>query len=179
VVVRSVRPGYTLLEIILVLAIIVILAAVAYPSVEGMYTGVRLRAGVDGLRGAMMQARAHAMDEAEPYRFAIAPGQGNYRVAPENGAYWGGSGSPTPADPINPPFVLEESLPKGIRFTLNGAGGDSGSTDQGGWADVVTFLPDGSATQDVQIAVQAPGVRPLVLRLRAMTGVVTVQRQAE
>ena len=55
---RSVRPGYTLLEIILVLAIIVILAAVAYPSVEGMYTGVRLRAGVDGLRGAMMQARA-------------------------------------------------------------------------------------------------------------------------
>jgi prepilin-type N-terminal cleavage/methylation domain-containing protein len=177
---RSLRSGYTLLEVMLVLAIIVILAAVAYPSVEGMYTGVRLRAGVDGLRGAMMQARAHAMDEAEPYRFAIAPGQGNYRVAPENAGYWGGSGTPAPADPNRPPFVLEETLPKGTRFTLNGAaGGDSGSTDQGGWAPVVTFLADGSATQDVQIAVQAPGVRPLVLRLRAMTGIVTVQQQRE
>jgi prepilin-type N-terminal cleavage/methylation domain-containing protein len=176
VVVRSVRSGYTLLEVILVLAIIVILAAVAYPSVEGMYSGVRLRAAVDGMRGALMQARAHAMDETQPYRFAVAPGQGNYRVAPENAGYWGGGSPPLPPDPSHPPFVLEETLPKGIRFTLNGAGGgDAGGTDSGAWAQVVTFLPDGSATEDVQIAVQAPGARPLVLRLRAMTGVVTVQ----
>jgi prepilin-type N-terminal cleavage/methylation domain-containing protein len=178
------RPGYTLLEVMLVLAIIVILAAVAYPSVEGMYSGVRLRAAVDGLRGALMRARAHAMDETQPYRFAVAPGQGNYRVAPENAGYWGGGASPPPADPNNPPLVLEESLPKGIRFTLNGmGGGDSsappGGSDAGGWAQVVTFLPDGSATEDMQIAVQAPGTRPLVLRLRAMTGVVTVQQQGE
>jgi prepilin-type N-terminal cleavage/methylation domain-containing protein len=180
---RSVRAGYTLLEVVLVLAIIVIMAALAYPSVEGMYSGVRQRAAVDGVRGALMQARAHAMDETQPYRFGVAPGQGNYRVAPDSPGYWGGGAGP-PADPSNPPFILEEALPKGIRFTLNGAGGGAdpgsnspGSTEPGAWAQVVTFLPDGTATDDVQIAVQAAGTRPLVLRLRAMTGVVTVQAQ--
>jgi len=36
------RRGYTLLEILVVVALIAILAAVATPSIEGMYSHVRM-----------------------------------------------------------------------------------------------------------------------------------------
>jgi hypothetical protein len=128
------------------------------------------------------------MDEGQAYRFAVVPGQGNYRVAPDTPAYWGGGDVPPPADPNNPRIVIDDALPKGIRFTLNGAGdsglspgGDSplppGGVEPGMWTRVVTFLPDGTATDDVQISIQAAGSRPLVLRLRGLTGAVTVQGQ--
>jgi prepilin-type N-terminal cleavage/methylation domain-containing protein len=168
---RRGRRGYTLLEMLLVLALLVILAALAYPSVDGMYSGIRLRAGADNLRSALAQARAHAMDEGRSYRFAVLAGQGNYRVAPEGSAYWGGGASTGEADPDNPPLELEDKLPKGIVFTLDDLGGGG----EGGWVPVVTFLPDGTATDDRQFTLRLPGCRPIIVRLRALTGMVTLE----
>jgi prepilin-type N-terminal cleavage/methylation domain-containing protein len=170
---RRSRPAYTLLEMLLVLALLVILGALAYPSVEGMYAGVRLKAGADTLRGALAGARAHAMDEGRPYRFAVIPSRGNFRVAPDSADYWGGGSPPTPADPNNPPLVQEDTLPKGIAFTLDE--GAAGGGDAGGWMPIVTFLPDGTATDNRQFTLRLPGCRPVVVRLRALTGLVTIE----
>ena len=91
---RRGRRGFTLLEILLVLALLVVLGALAFPSVEAMYGGIRLRAGADALGAALTNARAHAMDEGRNYRVAVLVGQGNFRVAPEGGGYWG-NGTPS------------------------------------------------------------------------------------
>jgi prepilin-type N-terminal cleavage/methylation domain-containing protein len=171
------RRGYTLLEMLLVLALLVILGALAYPSIDGMYGGVKLRAGADGVRGALMQARGHAIDETRAYRFAVIPGRGSYRVAPDSPDYWSGGDPPAPADPNNPPLVLEDKLPTGIVFVLGG--GASGSGDAGSWAPVVTFLPEGPASADVDITIRLEGGRPLVVRVRAMTGTVSVVREGQ
>lgn len=167
---RRARRAYTLLEMLLVLALLVILGALAYPSVDGMYSGIRLKAGADNLRSALAQARAHAMDEGCSYRFGVVAGQGNYRVAPEGADYWGDGAPAAPADPDNPPLVLEDKLPKGIVFTLDDLGGGGG-----GWVPVVTFLPDGTATDDRQFTLRLPGCRPVIVRLRALTGTVTLE----
>ena len=48
--------------------------------------------------------------------FFDAVNKGNFRVAPDGNEYWSGRGEvPTDADPDNPPLVLEDALPKGIR----------------------------------------------------------------
>jgi prepilin-type N-terminal cleavage/methylation domain-containing protein len=191
------RSAFTLLELILVLALLVILGAMVYPSLDEMYGNNRLTAGADMVRAAWASARSHALDEGQAYRFAILPGQGNFRVAPDTSQFWGGnkggtSGPPSAAgDNANASFVLEDVLPKGVRFALPDSGplggapdsGNSnpapGSVDPGSWHSLATFLPDGTALEDVAIAFQRRGSRPVVLKLRGVTGVVTQSWQDE
>jgi prepilin-type N-terminal cleavage/methylation domain-containing protein len=171
---RRPRRGYTLLEVVLVLALLVVLAAMAYPSLDAMYGGYRLTAAVDMVRAGWAAARAHALDEGQAYRFAIIPGSGRFRIAPDSSDYWGDGGAPEPTDPANPPLIQEDSLPKRVLFAdVEFGQGGQGSGDAGGWMPVATFLPDGTAREDVRITFQAHGGRPLALKLRGMTGIVT------
>jgi prepilin-type N-terminal cleavage/methylation domain-containing protein len=185
-VVRS-RSGYTLLELVVVLALVVALATLAYPSLEAMYGDYRLTAATDQVRAGWAEARARSLEEGRPYRFAIVPNQGNYRIAPDSGEFWSGGETPASEDPTVLPLVLENALPKGVRFataeTLQGGlplSGDTvlppGSVDPGSWTPLVTFLPDGTTAENVEVIFHGRGARPVALRLRALTGVVTVQR---
>jgi hypothetical protein len=160
----------------------VLMAALVVPNIDAMYADYRLAAAVDGVRASWAQGRSHAMDEGRAYRFAIVPGKGNYRVAPDSADYWTGSGPPTPTNPANPPLVLEEALPKGIIFTTTAAanqyaGGDTafpvGGVESSQWSPTALFLPNGTARDNVEIVFQARGCKPRILRLRALTGVVT------
>src|SRR6266542_3901766 len=110
------RRGYTLLEMIRVLAIVVILLSVAYPSLTAMQRSYRVEGAADGAKAGMLTARAQAIEEGRPYRFAIVPGKGNFRVAPDSPDFWGGGAPPTAAQGSAAPLVLEESLPKGTFF---------------------------------------------------------------
>jgi prepilin-type N-terminal cleavage/methylation domain-containing protein len=183
--VRYRRRSYTLLEVILVLALLAILAALSYPSIDAMFSGYRLTAAADAIRAGWASARSHAIDEGRPYRFAVVQGKGNFRIAPDLPDYWGGNAA-APPDASTPELVLEEILPKGVRlgtpdFTRNGLDQDGesalplGSIEPGQWAPVVSFLPDGTASDDVQLTLQAHGSRPVVVQLRALTGVVRVR----
>jgi len=182
--VHQARPGYTLFEIILVLALIVVLTTLVYPSLDAMYGQYRLTQAADMVRAAWATARAHAMDEGRPYRFAVVPNKGNFRVAPDSSDFWGGQSSDSSGSPdssgISP--VSEDALPKGVRFATADAvqsgnmdtSGDSflttGTVDPGTWSSTAVFLPDGTARDDVEITFYARNGRPVVLRLRALTG---------
>jgi len=181
------RQGFTLFEMILVLALIVLLSAALYPNLEAMYGDSKVTASGDKIRAAWAEAQAHAMNEGRPYRFAVRPFTGDFRVAPDVSDFWsGGSGAPDGSDPANPILVKEETLEKGVRFaapetTSNGTmdpGNNSPQTaasnnsDSGTWSTVVTFLPDGTAREDATIVINARGARPLELRIRGLTGVI-------
>ena len=181
---RARRAGYTLLELMLVLAIIVVMAAIAYPSATAMYGHVRLSQAADSVRAAWAEARAHAIDDGRPYRFAIIPNQGNYRVAPDSPEFWGSGGQEqAPADTANPPYVLNKTLPKGMRFSAPDAPADSQAQGESSlpkdnispdmWSSRTVFLPDGTARQDVEIVFGASGTMGIVMKLRALTGAVT------
>src|SRR5262245_48840117 len=184
---RASRQGFTLFELILVLTLIVILGAVSYPTLEAMYGGFKSTAAADAVRTCWAQARAKAMNDGIPYRFSVVPGKGNYRLAPDTGEFWSSNGAtPSATDPANPPLVLEMALPKGVRFNTPKAvqagdtGGDPadtvlapGTTDNTSWTTVAVFLPDGTARTDAEVVLLTAGARPLVMRMRGLTGFVT------
>jgi hypothetical protein len=170
------------LELVCVLAIIAIITAVSYPTVLSMYGQYRLQAASDGVRASWVRARAQAVEEGQRYRFAVVPNKGNYRIAPDSPEFWSGS-MPT-FDPDNPPLVFEDNLPKGIRFSLDkntepDQDGDSsfpvGEVEPNQWVSAAFFEADGSAQEDVEIAFHSAGNRPVILKLRAMTGIASVK----
>jgi prepilin-type N-terminal cleavage/methylation domain-containing protein len=167
------RRGFTIVEVLLVAAVIVMLAAMAYPSIEAMYGDLRLTAAADQVRGRWADARTRAIEEGRPYRFATQP-DGQYKVAPDTSEFWSGSSETTAGDVNNsdtPPLVIEESLPQGLKFADES---NSGDADSGSWQTAIKFLPDGTANADKTITIQADGYRPVQLRVRALTGAVTV-----
>jgi type II secretory pathway pseudopilin PulG len=183
------RFAYTLLEVALVLAIIVVMVALSYPSLEGMYATYRLQASADAIRARWAEARSQAVNEGRPYRFAVAWERGNYRFAPDSPEFWRGDESPGGDNPPGSFLIVKDSLPRGVRFTAGEAAGSSSpsapdemsvpTSDDApsSWTNIVTFLPDGTASDDVEIVLQARSARPLVLRLRALTGTVSVRPQ--
>jgi len=175
---RSRRSGYTLFELILVGAVIVILGGICYPSLKNMYGSHKQNGAVDSVRSAWAEARAHSINEGRPYRFSIEPNGSHYRIAPDNSDYWPGSGSAN--DPQGKGKVVEGALPGGVRFSLGDdkaapppASADSDKDDKpasGHWATGVVFLPDGTAKDDVKITFQVRGVRSTSILLRGLTG---------
>ncbi len=181
------RRAYTLFELLLVVVLVVLLAAIAYPTMDSVLATFRMTEAADMVRANWADARAHAMNEGQAYRFAVVPGQGNFRVAPDSPDFWSGKDPPAATDPNNPPLVVDDALPRGVRFSTPDAyqsasadkSADSalppGAVDPGSWSTLVTFLPDGTTKEDVEIVFTGPGAQPLEVRLRALTGAVSVQ----
>ena len=184
---RSRRPGFTLLEVVITSAILVMLAAITYPSLKSSYGYYKLHGGIDSVRAAWAMARARAIEEGRPYRFSIEANGSHFRVAPDRSDYWGGS-VPTD-DRQGKGLVLEEALPGGVQFAVNGQpsgdipedksppGKEDDKSKYAGidWSTAVVFLPDGTAKEDVHILFQVRGARPTTVHLRGLTGTVSVQ----
>jgi len=184
---RGCRGGWTLFELLLVMAVLVMVAAIVSPSLESMYADVRLRGAADAIRAAWARARASAVNQGTAYRFSVIPNSGNYRIAPDNADAAGGKAGANGADPDNQPFVLEDVLPKGVSIGFSAApsaagsngpasGSPAGTADVGQYVSAAVFLPDGTARDDVRLLLTTRGARPLVMNLRALTGGVTTKR---
>jgi prepilin-type N-terminal cleavage/methylation domain-containing protein len=180
------RRAYTLLELLLVIAILALIASITIPSLDVLYGSFKTQAAADSVRGAWATARSRAMEESRAYRFAVVPGRGNFRIAPDDDSFW--TGGDPPDDPENPSLIREDALPDKVHFDLAGGGSgpspasgpdDSplavGSVDPGQWVTVAVFQPDGTALQDLEITFRCDGARPITLQLRALTGLTTVK----
>jgi prepilin-type N-terminal cleavage/methylation domain-containing protein len=179
------RKAYTLMEVLLVVAIIGIMAGIAVPTIMTMYANYKLTAASDAIRAGWVKARSHAVDEGRRYRFSIVPGKGNYRIAPDSAEYWGGT--VPDQDPDNPALILEGVLPSPIRFAMandsaapsNEDDADSsypvGEVDPGQWVGTGYFEADGSVQDDVEIRLDLDGARTLIVSLRSMTGIANVK----
>lgn len=163
------RHGYTLLEVLVVVALIAIIAALAVPNIEGMYGHVRMSASIDQVRAQWAEARAHAIDNGVPYKFSVMMGQERFRVAPDLPEFWNGGDTSGGQLEEGTAYVHEDSLEKGIVFT-NGSNGTSGD-----WHTVAIFLPNGECKEDADVTLGGQGYRSHQIRVRGLTGVVTVQ----
>src|SRR5262245_36031751 len=78
------RPSFTLLEMVLVLALLVIMAAISLPAINEQYADYRVHAAADQVRARWADARTQAVNEGRAYRFAVVRNRGNFRVAPDS-----------------------------------------------------------------------------------------------
>lgn len=168
------RGGFTLLELMLVLAIIVIAGGLALPSFDAMMATSNEHAARDMVRARWAEMRARAMEENRTYRFAVTENTGRFRIAPHDDAYWSGR-APSEAD--ENPMILEGELPKGILFTTSQAafaGTEEAPAPGPEWGlSIAIYLGDGTARDDARIYFGKAGQRPMGLQLRALTGAVS------
>jgi len=176
---RTRRAGYTLLEIVIVLTLIVVVAALALPSFDSMFLDARTEGAGDMIRARMADARSMAMEHGTAYRFGFVPGTGKFQIAADDSPAWDivqSSGHVEAEDHIV--GELPEDIVFGTHPSTLGAGG-GGSWELGG-----VFLPtgeargamnpDGTTTDDVTFYYGPSGYAPHGVRLHGMTGTVRI-----
>jgi prepilin-type N-terminal cleavage/methylation domain-containing protein len=163
----------TLIEVLLVLAIVAIAAALAWPALEKPLAHHRLNSAVDEVRTEWCQARIEAMRSGRTYAFRYEVGGDHYYTELESGL--GGDASSSAIAAVNSPAGAAQSaaptkaagpmdnktLPKGIKFSAEqpsqsmtpatpAAAAPSQDQSAGGWSNPIFFYPDGTAS-DVQL----------------------------
>ena len=183
------RTGYTLVEILLVLAIVVLISAMALPAIQRQFARRQVQSAANTVGSKLSHARIGAMRSSHVYTFQYQTGSGSFRLAPGDqpstssqsdteancGQYDGGDGDP---DSLSPE---DGTLPDGIRFLAdetpdpdeagdavaqNAAQSASGSD---GWSDPIFFYPDGT-TSNARFVVASERGGAIHIRLRGITG---------
>lgn len=167
------RSGFTLVELMLVMVVIVIVGSLAFPAFEAMLATSKEYAARDMVRSRWAEMRAHAMAEGRAYRFAVTENTGKFRVAPDDDAYWLGSGAAEGEKVL----IVTGELPEGILFTTSEAafaGVETAPAPGPEWGlAIAIYLGDGTARDDARVFFGKAGQRALGLRLRALTGAVS------
>lgn len=187
------RGAFSLVEMLLVLALLVIVAAITVPYTESIFREGKPRAAADAFRAALLQARTAAMEEGRTYRVGVVPGEGAFRIAPDDDSFWTGAGTGSPVGQgAVPPIRQAWYLPHDITFgggptaptvapgPAATAKPDPNTIDASRFVPWVVFFSDGTAEADQEITFRAGtgGGPGLAVTLRAMTGVTTVRKPA-
>ena len=194
---RSARfpGGFTLVEMLLTMSLLVVLAALAWPSLTRPMANQRLRKAADQVRADLTRARVKAMSSGRPYAFSFLPDADRYSVkavasgdamADDTSMGGGDFDSGTAGQGGS---ASERPLPEGVTFlggtadvddpsTLStGAGGLGDPSDATFAADVtvgeVRFYPDGTASP-ARVRLKNEYGRSIELRVRGLTGTVSV-----
>ena len=180
--------GYTLLELLLVLAIVVAVAALVLPTLFSSLESQKLRKSGDQLRAAFGRARVAAMKSGRIQLFRFEPGTGRYiteawyadderQLDDMTLAQPSGSQATSPAAGQG----VQNELPEGIVFadaelqpdaraarleeetSALSAGSLSASPP-------IVFYPDGT-TSDARVVLMNNKPRYVVVELRGLTGI--------
>jgi prepilin-type N-terminal cleavage/methylation domain-containing protein len=186
---RAPRRGFTLIEVLVTMVVIVILTALAIPLVRKPLLRHEVQSAGDTVRTKMQHARIGAMKSSHVYTFQYQPGSGSYRVSPQDNqsspaAQTDAASSSTGqdaamADGDHQPCE-DGSLPEGLHFLADdspdpdspdtASAADAQSGDGGnGWSDPIFFYPDGT-TSDARLIVASGHGYAIHIRIRGVSG---------
>lgn len=187
------KRAFTLLEILLVLAVLVLVAAIATPAIARFARTQQLRSSGDLLRGEWARARVKAMKSGRVHVFVFEPDGNRYSVD-----YWAADDEMLEAgddDALRPAAsqtamaadasMLSE-LPQGVRFLIGEsletarsaeveadlAAASSASRDVV-WSRPILFYSDGT-TSTAEVLLANEQGRAVRVSLRGLTGVAKV-----
>lgn len=148
---QSKAQGFTLLEMILVLVIAAVLAAVALPNLQPAIAAMQLRAATQDVASALRHSRGQALSQGREVEFVLNVDKHFYRVAGRHKAY-----------------ALPESVKLGL-FTADFLMSDG----QGS----IVFYADGSASGG-RVSLASGGKTRLV-DVNWLTGAVVVREETD
>jgi prepilin-type N-terminal cleavage/methylation domain-containing protein len=188
---RGRRPrGMTLLELLLVLFILVSVAAMSVPALQGPLDNFRLRKAASLVRARIEKARIEAMRSGRTMMFRFQLNGGTFQIDPwaSNADAVEATGTlsanqmqtTAAAATVGKTPVLEE-LPEGVSFlgieataSLRDASIQQALQDQQGlaqeWSPPILFYPDGTSST-VRITLTNVRQQFILLKLRGLTGV--------
>ena len=144
------REAFSLVEMLLVLAILGVVTALTVPAIDHWQRAQQLQAAVDLVRSELLDARRTAIDTGRSVAFEYQPGSGRYAVREES------------ADRVH-----EGQLAESVRFGLLSA------PRQQSWP-ALWFHPNGTAV-DHSVPVSDDVGRTQHLVVRRLTGGVIVE----
>jgi len=178
-----VRQGMTLLELMLVVAIMVVVASLVVPNIQRTFSRQALQKGADRVRVAMGQARIKAIKNGEVFAVFYVPGGAWFNVAPF--AQFKDQSSLASrrkklAEANQQSDFEDDLLPKGIRFAAGEVSMDARSAEvlsAGEASDLrsILFYPDGTS-QDAKIIMQNDKENFVEIQLRGLTGIAKTVR---
>ena len=175
------RKGFSLIEVCLVLALLVVIASIAMPMIGGSFNRQTLVSGADKLRSGLSRARLAAMQSGQTYGVRLEPKGRRYQILsldqlslPENQEL-----APDNPDAENSPSDLlrlsKNQLPAGVIFgradvaNSNQLAATVGDTTGGAWSSPILFRPDGTTSDATILLVNEPG-QTVRVTLRGLTG---------
>ncbi len=160
------RTGYTLFELVAVLAILVILGVAVIPSLTTFRADTRQRATADAVRAELATARARAKETGQPVRIAVSEDGTRVRRAPD-GTDFGSAAALASADSqaAAVDYALEDTVTVKVVPENNAL-----PPSDGGWVTVATVQPDGTCLETTVLLVINDGQQtPLYVRVRGLT----------
>lgn len=184
------------MDILLTMSLLVVLAALAWPSMGRPLANQRLRKAADQIRSEMTRARVKAMSTGRTYVFQYSPNEERYSLRSfgegeslsDDAIRGGGSLESGPLGQEGRP-ASERPLPDGVTFDAasypetpsassivagdlaDPAGGAAFGVDSPPTA--IRFYADGT-TSSARVRLKNEFGRSIELRLRGLTGVITV-----
>lgn len=177
--------GLTLIEMCLVLALLVVIAAVATPLLEGSFSRANLQSAADLLTAAWSRARLAAMESGVTHVFRFEPKGTRFQIITLNDL--GMLESETPdIDDANSEYGIDEMmrspqnrLPEGVAFAAAEIAASSqvaatyGETTGTNWSSPILFHADGT-TSDATVLLANGDGQTVRLTQRGLTGITQV-----
>jgi type II secretion system protein H len=169
---RVPEKGFTLIELIMVLIVIAVCAALVFPSFRGSGEGLRLRHSARRIVVLTKRARLKAVTEAVEYRLSMDPASGEFWLT-------------RVADPLGEPGVFTEPegdwgrrfrLEEGVQF--GSVETPEQSTESGSDEIGLAFYPDGTA-EEAKIVLAGASEEELTIKVRALTGMARLLESGE
>lgn len=201
--VASLRKGFTLLELLVVLAILGLLIGMSWPSVHRLMSRSRVKEAAKQVRTELGEARLKAIESGTPQVFRFQPGTGFFEVRPKQEETAGPavlksaleqmSDDSVDTEPLTGAEIVdtaayERYLPEGLLFAgqevakepaeaeeEEGLAGLSTAemTEQQNWSEPIIFYPNGR-TSNARIRVTDGERYAVDVSLRGLTGTVRV-----
>ena len=179
------KRGFTLLELILVIGILVAISAIALPTVTRSFSSQSLLKAADRVRVSMGQARVRAIQTGQIHAVGYVPGRSWIDIA---------SLEQLPTIANRAGRRLQEQrrgitsnydddlLPGRVIFVagqtvVDARAADAGPTDTSQLRTIL-FYPDGTS-QDARLTLQNEDGRLIDVALRGLTGIASVQPRNE
>jgi len=182
------RGGFSLMELMLVLALIVVVGAMAAPAFHGPIEDFRLLKSADLVRARWSKARSEAMRTGRTMMFRYQAQTGLFEIAPWQGEedYLESSqlfsvAAPVQTSASNQPRTEE----LGENITFAGLSAVASSRDMliqqtvqnqgatGQWSPPILFYPDGTSTT-TRVTLANKRQRYVMIQLRGLSGVAEV-----
>ena len=183
------RGGLTLIELLLVLAVLVVIAGIAWPSVMRFAAERDLKEGAERVRSALANTRLRAVDSSTIWQFRFEPEGRQFVALPlELDVVLGEGGSAAAATALDVPPLGR--LGEGVRFRADATMGqlqagevlpddmlatvpNAGAASSAEWSPAVRFFPDGSADA-AQFAIVAEDGKTIHVGVQPLTGAVVL-----